>query len=196
MSAPQDLQDLLARAHEIAGTSKISGLATLAGPDRENSPVSGWQKPGLPLANPANPLIGSQKQADRTPEEWTYRFHERAGFLEHDCHMSRHDAEQWALHELQGHWLALHPMPAGTPEGGCVQCGGDAGAIDLLPHLAAGRGHFWIHSRCWPEFERARCAEALAALRRLVPDLPDAGGDALDGLLADLSQSDPKAGTR
>jgi hypothetical protein len=119
-------------------------------------------------------------------EEWRYRFHERAGFLEHDCHQSRQEAEQRALHELEGHWLALHPMPAGAPENGCVHCRKGAGAIDLLPHVAAGKGHFWLHQRCWPAFEKARRTEARAALAKLIPDLPEAGRDALEELLEDI----------
>jgi hypothetical protein len=173
MTAHRDLEAFLARARQIAQADKSSRVARVAAPDRGNSPAYGSeqaQKSGLAPAIPAIPATREPTQGDWTAEDWAYRFHERAGFLEHDCGLSRHDAEQRALHELQGHWLALHPMPPGTPEGGCVQCKTGAGAPDLLPHVAAGKGHFWIHNRCWPEFENTRYSEALAGLRRIFAD--------------------------
>jgi hypothetical protein len=104
-------------------------------------------------------------------DEWTYRFHERAGFLEHDCGLSRHDAEQRALDELQSHWRALNPLTPSKQEAGCAQCGGLGGA-DLVPVLAGKKDHAWVHSRCWAALDQARRSEAMAALRKLIPDLP------------------------
>jgi hypothetical protein len=102
--------------------------------------------------------------------DWAYAFHERAGFLEYDCHVPRHDAERRALDELQARWRALHPMPPSDHDSGCVQCGGKNGS--LVPHLARDRSHFWLHPACWPAFDKARRAEAMAALCDMIPGLP------------------------
>jgi hypothetical protein len=185
MTAHRDLEAFLARSREIANSN--GGRA------------KSEQNPGCPPANSANLLISSSpisrlarlatpagenppaQPSEWTPEEWAYRFHERAGFLEHDCGHSHQEAEQRALHELEGHWLALHPVAASRPEAGCVHCGSGAGGADLMPRVARQRAHFWLHQRCWPAFERVRRTEARAALAKLIPDLPTK--DALDELL-------------
>ena len=119
MTAHRDLEAFLARSREIANSDG----------GRANSE----QNPGCPPANSANLLIsgfqisrlarlanpaGENPPAQWTPEEWAYRFHERAGFLEHDCGHSRQEAEQRALHEMEGvgwpftRWPPAAPRPA------------------------------------------------------------------------------------
>lgn len=173
MTAHRDLEAFLARSREIANSDG----------GRANSE----QNPGCPPANSANLLIsgfqisrlarlanpaGENPPAQWTPEEWAYRFHERAGFLEHDCGHSRQEAEQRALHELEGQWLALNPPAPSDPQDGCVQCRkGGVGAADLLPRLARNKSHLWLHQACWHAHEKVRRAEARAALEKMIPGL-------------------------
>jgi hypothetical protein len=171
MTAHQDMQSLLARARAIAEAEKCSGVATVAGGQPGNRAGQAPRNRTPLAATPATPLQTGGYDP-WSAEEWSYRFHERAGSLEHDCGLSRHDAERRALEELQGHWRALHPMPPSGPEIGCVQCGHGAGDSNLVPHLAAGKGAFWLHADCWPAFDQARCEEAQVALRKLLPEVP------------------------
>ena len=100
-----------------------------------------------------------------TAEDWGAFFDERAGIREYDGRQTRQEAERPALAETIEHWRALHPMPPSGPEIGCVHCGKGGGDPNLLPHLASGKGALWLHTTCWPAFDRARREEALSALR-------------------------------
>lgn len=105
------------------------------------------------------------------PEDWRAFFHERAAIREYDGRTPRLEAERLALEELIEHWRALNPMPASAPEIGCIQCKTGMGGADLLPHVAARKGHTWIHQHCWRAFDQARRQEARAALEKMIPDL-------------------------
>ena len=171
MTAHQDMQSLLARARAIAEAEKCSGVATVAGGQPRNQAAQAPQNRTPLAATPATPLqIGGNHPW--SAEEWSYRFHERVGFLHHDCGMPLHDAEQRAIDELQGHWRALHPLEPSKPEAGCAHCG-TLGGADLVPILAGKKDHAWVHSRCWNALDQSRRSAALEALRKLIPDLPE-----------------------
>jgi hypothetical protein len=147
--------------------SRPAKVANPANPGQEKTGFSQISR----ISQPASVSLSPSDQ-DWPPEEWAYRFHERVGFLHHDCGVPRPEAQQRAIGELQGHWRARHPLPATTPEAGCTHCGG-LGGIDLVPILAEKKSHTWVHSKCWHALDQARRSEALAALTKMIPDLPE-----------------------
>lgn len=169
MTAQTDLEALLARAQLLADADRCSSVAGVAGRKGQNQPAGAANSARKSTLAPATAATPLQKPWGR--EDWSAFFDERAGIREHDGRQTREEAERHALAETIEHWRALHPMPPSGPEIGCVHCGKGAGDPTLVPHLASGRGAFWLHTTCWPAFDRARREEALAALHRLIPDL-------------------------
>jgi hypothetical protein len=167
VTAQTDLDALLARARQLADADRCSSVAVVAAPKGEN------QQANLPRKSTPTPATAATVATGWTPEDWRHLFHERAGFLEHDCHLSRVEAEQRATHELEAQWMALHAPAPSDPQNGCVQCRKGAGAADLLPRLARNKSHLWLHRACWPAYEKTRRAEARSALVRIIPDLHD-----------------------
>jgi hypothetical protein len=151
---------------------RVSDPANPAKPAKTGAGISRFSHFSHPSPRPGDPW---------PPEEWQYLYGERVGFLQNDCHLSRLEAEQRALHDLEAQWLALNPPAPSDPQDGCVQCRKGVGATDLLPRLACNRSHLWLHQTCWPEYEKARRAEARAALVKMIPDLRR---DPLEELLA------------
>jgi hypothetical protein len=164
------------QARDNGGTVDLKSLAfrvlqrSSVGQRWDSSGTEVSQVP-VPQKRPVGQLQGVGG-TDLRPEEWSYRFHQRVGFLHHDCGVPLPEAQQRAIGELQGHWRALHPLEPSAPEGGCIQCGG-VGGVDLVPVLAANRDHAWVHTHCWNALDQARRSAALAALRELIPDLPE-----------------------
>jgi hypothetical protein len=60
-------------------------------------------------------------------------------------------------------WLDQHPTP--SRPGYCAWCGrpGSPSAV-VLPFGTEPETHAWLHSECWPDWHRARKAEAAKAL--------------------------------
>jgi hypothetical protein len=116
-----------------------------------------------------------------TADDWVSFYSERAAIREYGGRQSRQEAEREALAETIEQWRAMHPLPPSGPEIGCIQCRTAAGDADLLPHVAAGKGHVWIHQRCWKAFDLARRQEARAALHKMVHDQSRYLADLLDG---------------
>ena len=60
-------------------------------------------------------------------------------------------------------WLNKHPNP--SVPGRCRWCGGTKSpSAVVLPFGTEPGTHAWLHSECWPEWHRARRAEATKAL--------------------------------
>ena len=169
MTAQTDLEALLARAQQLADADRCSSVAGVAAPKGQNQPAGAVNPARKSTLAPATAATSLQKPWG--PEDWKVFFDERAAIREHDGRTPRQEAERLALEELIEHWRALNPMPASAPEIGCIQCRTGAGGADLLPHVAAGKGHTWIHQHCWRAFDEARRQEARAALEKMIPDL-------------------------
>lgn len=60
-------------------------------------------------------------------------------------------------------WLNQHPAP--SPPGRCAWCRvSETSSAVVLPFGTEPGMHAWLHSECWPDWHRARRAEAAAAL--------------------------------
>src|SRR5262249_36170776 len=70
-------------------------------------------------------------------------------------------------------WLNKHPAPS-TP-GRCVWCGKrESPSAVVLPFGTEPETHAWLHAECWPTWQQARRADAIAALAAMGvgPDRP------------------------
>jgi hypothetical protein len=60
-------------------------------------------------------------------------------------------------------WLNRHPAP--SRPGHCAWCGRSGlPSTVVLPFGTEPETHTWLHSECWPDWHRARMAEAAKAL--------------------------------
>jgi hypothetical protein len=60
-------------------------------------------------------------------------------------------------------WLNEHPAP--SPPGPCAWCGRpESPSAMVVPFGTEPGKHTWLHAECWPDWHRARKAEATAAL--------------------------------
>jgi hypothetical protein len=60
-------------------------------------------------------------------------------------------------------WLNDHPAP--SPPGRCAECGRlESLSAVVLPFGTEPGTHTWLHAECWPAWQKARRAEAIAAL--------------------------------
>jgi hypothetical protein len=68
-------------------------------------------------------------------------------------------------------WLNQHPAP--SRPGHCAWCGrwGSPSTV-VLPFGTEPETHTWLHSECWPDWHRARMAEATKALALKPVDRP------------------------
>jgi hypothetical protein len=68
-------------------------------------------------------------------------------------------------------WLNQHPAP--SRPGHCAWCGrsGSPSTV-VLPFGTEPETHTWLHSECWPDWHRARMAEAAKALALKPVDRP------------------------
>src|SRR5262249_21808651 len=101
------------------------------------------------VAKPAKvgPFDPANGRADWTAEDWRARFDERAGFLEHDCGLSRVEAEAKAFEHCIIEWLNASPSPSSA--GRCTWCGeAETPSAMVLPYRA-GDHHAWVHAECW-----------------------------------------------
>jgi hypothetical protein len=173
VTAQTDLEALLARAQQLADADRCSSVAAVAAPKGQNQHAGAANPERKSTPSPAT--VATSLQLPWGPEDWGAFFDERAGIRESDGRQSRQEAEQQALAETIEYWRAFHPMVPSGPEIGCVHCREGGGDPNLVPHLASDKGALWLHTTCWPAFDRARREEALAALRLLIPDLPKTG---------------------
>jgi hypothetical protein len=101
-------------------------------------------------------------------EDWMAFFQKRAGSA---SGLPRDEAEVRAFDCCIVEWLNRNPVR--SPSGRCLGCGGSEHAHDkLLPFGTEQTGHAWLHSRCWPAWQAARKAEAIAALAAMGIDQP------------------------
>jgi hypothetical protein len=99
-------------------------------------------------ANRSNPWSDEEKEHDRKPP------HDPIG----------HRTIESRIVE----WLNQHPNPSAP--GPCGWCGRpeSPGAV-VLPFGTEPGMHAWLHAECWPDWHRARRAEAAAAVAAMKP---------------------------
>jgi hypothetical protein len=104
-------------------------------------------------------------------DDWRAFFDERAGIREFDGRLPRLEAERLALADCAEHWLQRNsPAPRG-PENGCWQCGGagtEPDGADPLTSRNCRGGVFWVHPRCWADYDATAAAAAKAALSAML----------------------------
>jgi hypothetical protein len=104
-------------------------------------------------------------------DDWLAYFHERAGIREFDAGPPRLEAARLAMADCVEHWQRRNsPAPHG-PENGCWQCGHagtDAGGADPLTSRCCRGGVFWIHPRCWADYDASADAAAHVALKPII----------------------------
>ena len=119
------------------------------------------------------PAIGGGGESNWSPADWLAYFNERAGIREYDGALPRLEAERLALADCEAHWQALNCPPAGELENGCWQCGGFGHAeADPLTSRVCRGGVFWLHPRCWGDYDKAAQAEASAAMAAIFGGTP------------------------
>jgi hypothetical protein len=97
--------------------------------------------------------------------DWQAYFDERAGILEFDGGLLRHEAEARAWECCVAQWLIRNPVRSAP--GQCHGCGENGAREPLLPYGTGEYGHIWLHQRCWNVWYADRKAEAVAALKAL-----------------------------
>jgi hypothetical protein len=92
-------------------------------------------------------------------EDWRVFFGERAGIAEFDGGLPPTKAEALAFAACVTEWLNQHPVPSAP--GRCAWCGRpeSPGAM-VVPFGTEPGTHTWLHAECWPDWQRARSAEA------------------------------------
>ena len=96
-------------------------------------------------------------------------------------------ARSQAPHDRTGHrtiesriveWLNQHPAPSAP--GHCAWCGRpESPSAVVLPFGTEPETHAWLHAECWPDWHRARRAEAAATVAAMKPaerGAPNPGG--------------------
>jgi hypothetical protein len=95
--------------------------------------------------------------------DWHDFFNEHAAIIEYDGRLPRPQAEACAFNCCVVEWLNRNPVR--SPPGRCLACGGGESSSDpVLPFGVESTGHAWLHSRCWPDWQAGRKADAVAAL--------------------------------
>jgi hypothetical protein len=99
----------------------------------------------------------------RSAVDWQAFFDERAGVAEFDGGLPSAKTEAMAFASCVIEWLNEHPAP--SVPGRCVSCGiSESPSAVVLPFGTEAGTHAWLHAECWPDWHRARRAEAAAAL--------------------------------
>jgi hypothetical protein len=84
-----------------------------------------------------------------------------------------HDGRHRTLESRIVNWVNQNPTP--SPPGRCTWCGAsESPSAVVLPFGTEPGTHTWLHSECWPAWQKARRADAIAALRAIDPTLKDA----------------------
>jgi hypothetical protein len=109
------------------------------------------------------PLLPSAS-ANWTNEDRRRRLEERS-IIAMRSGLSRAAAEM-AIEFCVVEWLNVHPDP--SPPGRCAWCSkpDSPGAVSA-PFGTAPGTHAWLHPECWPAWQQARKANAIAALRAI-----------------------------
>jgi hypothetical protein len=75
----------------------------------------------------------------------------------------RHQAKDRSFESLIVEWLNQHPAPSAL--GRCLWCGTpESPSAVVLPFGTEPGTHAWLHAECWPAWQLARRADAIAAL--------------------------------
>jgi hypothetical protein len=102
-------------------------------------------------------------QCGWTPEQWRAHFDRHSGIAATSGGQRRSEAEAWALECCVIEWLNRHPAPSAP--GHCACCGkAESPGTVVLPFGTEPGTHAWLHAECWPDWHKARQADAIAAL--------------------------------
>jgi hypothetical protein len=157
-----------------------SGAAKAADPAKTTKPranlssfsnLSGEPDPTEVTGPAARTLTAAQNRsaarqatsAEWSVEDWQVFFDERAAIAEFDGRIPRDEAEARAFACCVVEWMNRHPAPSAP--GRCAWCGRaeSPGAV-VLPFGTEPGMHTWLHAECWPDWHKARQADAIAAL--------------------------------
>jgi hypothetical protein len=95
------------------------------------------------------------------------------GDRENGGNSSPHEGKHRTFESCVIEWLTQHPTPSAP--GRCAWCGmpESPGAV-VLPFGTEPGTHTWLHSECWPAWQKVRRADAVAALRATDPTFNEA----------------------
>jgi hypothetical protein len=101
-----------------------------------------------------------------SPEYWQILFHQRAAFAEFHGGLSRSVAQAQAFECCVVEWLNRNPTPSGA--GRCLRCSQPEshGAV-VVPYGAEPGTHAWLHTECWPAWQKFRRSQVLEVLTRI-----------------------------
>jgi hypothetical protein len=112
-------------------------------------------------------------------EDWRAYFDERAGIAEFGAGLARDAAEARAFESCVCEWLNRNS--ASSSAGRCVWCGeADSAGATILPFGLEASGRTWLHDGCWPDWNRDRREQAVAALAAIGINAPDGFPDELE----------------
>ena len=110
-------------------------------------------------------LLEAQAASAKAADDWQVFFDERAGIAEFDGGQTRAEAEVIAFEHCVIEWQNHNPEP--SEPGRCAQCGDadiTANGTDLIPVLASGDTHTWLHHDCHRQWMAAQEERAISAL--------------------------------
>lgn len=155
----------------IIAEARADGITVALAPDgglRFKGPRAATDK-WLPVLRQTKPAIVALLTSPGRPKwdatDWLAFFDERAGILEYDGGLPRHEAEARAWEACIAEWLTQNPV-CSVP-GRCRTCGDSSAQEPLLPYGTTETGHTWLHRGCWSAWYDARKLEAVAALKAL-----------------------------
>jgi hypothetical protein len=98
-----------------------------------------------------------------TPKRWQGHFDRHLGIATENGGRTYSEAESLALACCVVEWLNQHPAP--SPPGHCRWCGkSESPSAVVLPFGIEPGAHAWLHAECWPDWHKARQADAIAVL--------------------------------
>jgi hypothetical protein len=105
-------------------------------------------------------------QDGASPEYWHVLFHQRLAFAEFACGLPRADAEAQAFECCVVEWLNRNPTPSAAAR--CSWCGQPEshGAV-IVPYGTQPGTHAWLHTECWPAWQKFRRSQAQEALAQM-----------------------------
>jgi hypothetical protein len=97
------------------------------------------------------------------PEHWQAHLDRHLGIATERGGRTHSEAASWAFACCVVEWLNQHPAP--SPPGRCAWCSkSETPSAVVLPFGTEPGTHAWLHAECWPDWHKARQADAIAAL--------------------------------